>query len=339
MAPFAVVAPFLGPVVDRFPAARKFLMTAAAASRAVLCLLMATTLDSVALYPLAFGSLVFSKTHAVVKSAAVPEIIEEKQQLVKANGVLAVGAVVSSFLVGGVGYAVATAVGEAWVLRAGAVLFVVAAALATEVGSGAVRRESAPSQAVEGSTLRGAGVLHAAAVMATLRTCVGFLTFLIAFDLRRSGASTAWFGLAVSAAMIGTSLGNIIGPRVRRRVREESMLVGAAAVVAVVAAVMTQNPNRYGSAALAGVLGLVTAAGKLAFDSLVQRDVMESIRAKTFARFEAAFQLVWVVGALIPVVLTIRTAFGFALLATATAVAAIWYVLQRPVWRSSVVRR
>jgi hypothetical protein len=326
MAPFAVVAPFIGPAIDRVPGGRKLVLMAAAGCRAILCLLMATSLDSVALYPIAFLSLVFSKTHAVAKSAAVPEIVEEDHLLVKANSILAVSAVVSSFVVGGIGYGLSAVIGEQWVLRAGAVLFVIGAALAMEVGIKSFRRahESSETTAVK---LRDTGVLIAGAVMATLRASVGFLAFLIAFDLRRDGAATIWFGVAISAGMIGSSLGNLIAPKIRGHVREEMMLIVAPCGVGVVALVLTQSAGRWASAGLALVLGLVTATSKLAFDSLVQRDAPSAVQARSFARFEAVFQLVWVVGALAPVTLTISTVLGYVVLAVATIGAASWYAM------------
>src|SRR5512132_1641965 len=58
MAPFAVVAPVLGPLLDRTRGGRRLLIAAAAAGRAVLCILMAGAIDDLLLYPLAFAMLV-----------------------------------------------------------------------------------------------------------------------------------------------------------------------------------------------------------------------------------------------------------------------------------------
>lgn len=326
MAPFAVVAPFLGPAIDRVPGGRKLVLMSACGGRALLCLFMASSLENVALYPIAFLSLVFSKTHAVAKSAAVPEIVEDERLLVKANSILAVSAVVSSFIVGGVGYGLAAVVGQAWVLRIGAVLFVIGAALAMEVGTGSFRHAKNTTEESVGM-LRDAGVLLAGAVMATMRASIGFLAFLIAFDLRRDAASTAWFGLAISAGLIGSSIGNLVGPRLRGHVREESMLTAAAFTVGAFAMMFTQFPGRLASAGLALILGTACGVAKLAFDSLVQRDAPAAVQARSFARFEAVFQLVWVVGALLPVTFTISTRWGYGLLAAVTIGAALWYLV------------
>jgi hypothetical protein len=96
---------------------------------------------------------------------------------------------------------------------------------------------------------------------------------------------------------------------------------------------------------LACVLNLSAAVGRLAFESLVQRDAPEVNRGRAFARFETRFQLGWVVAGLIPVLLTIPGAIGFLLVGVLCLAAFLnyasgtrWTGLRR--WRRSVsVRR
>jgi hypothetical protein len=62
------------------------------------------------------------------------------------------------------------------------------------------------------------------------------------------------------------------------------------------------------------------ASGRLAFDSLVQREAPEAARGRTFARFETRFQLAWVGGAFIPSAIPgLPGRLGFLLLAIALA--------------------
>ncbi|MEO5680197.1 MAG: MFS transporter, partial [Acidimicrobiales bacterium] len=63
MAPFAVVAPFLGPLIDRRASGRRRMALAAAAGRAVLAMLAAEAVQNLALFPLVFCLLVLSKAH------------------------------------------------------------------------------------------------------------------------------------------------------------------------------------------------------------------------------------------------------------------------------------
>ncbi len=46
----------------------------------------------------------------------------------------------------------------------------------------------------------------------------------------------------------------------------------------------------------AATVASATACGRVAFDSLLQRDGSEAVRGRAFARFETRFQLVWVAG-------------------------------------------
>jgi hypothetical protein len=72
---------------------------------------------------------------------------------------------------------------------------------------------------------------------------------------------------------------------------------------------------------------LAAATGKLAFDSLVQRDAPDANYGRSFARFEARFQLTWVAGALVPVALRLPERVGFTLVGAAAAFAAVTYFL------------
>ena len=62
--------------------------------------------------------------------------------------------------------------------------------------------------------------------------------------------------------------------------------------------------SRGAASAMAGAVGLAAGAGKLAFDSIVQRDAPDAARGRAFARYETRFQLMWVAGGLVPVVVT-----------------------------------
>ncbi len=90
---------------------------------------------------------------------------------------------------------------------------------------------------------------------------------------------------------------------------------------------------------LAAGLGLGASAGKLAFDSLVQRDAADAVQGRTFARFEAAFQLSWVMGALVPVVFAIPLPVGYVVLAVASAATAALYVVRLHAARAAAPAR
>jgi len=108
--------------------------------------------------------------------------------------------------------------------------------------------------------------------------------------------------------------------------------MGALLVVAFVGLVAARFGTRPAVAALAGTVGVAAAAAKVAFDSIVQRDAPDAARGQTFARFETRFQLVWVLGAAVPVVVTPLSRhidLGMVVLAFAAAFAAFSYAVGR----------
>ncbi|MFF4606854.1 MFS transporter [Streptomyces sp. NPDC001339] len=99
MAPFALLAPVIGPLLDRLPHGRRAAMAGAMLARALLALTMAGAVATggLELYPAALGVLVSSKAYGVVRSAVVPRLLPPRISLVKANsrvtlaGLLATG--------------------------------------------------------------------------------------------------------------------------------------------------------------------------------------------------------------------------------------------------------
>jgi hypothetical protein len=88
LAPFAIVAPFVGPIVDRMPGGRRLVVIVIVISRVLVTVLMARNLDSLLLFPLAFLTLVLQKSYSVSRSALVPTTVRSDAELVEANAKL-----------------------------------------------------------------------------------------------------------------------------------------------------------------------------------------------------------------------------------------------------------
>lgn len=327
VAPFAVVAPLLSPVVDRSRGGRRALVIASAASRAIVCLSMAGHLKGLLLFPEAFAVLVLSKTHVITRSALVPETVSGERELVAANSRIAVLSVLAGFAASVPGIIVLKIgpLGAPWVVRLAALTFAAAALAATRLvrpARGAGRL--APPAAAE-AELHVASVRMAATAMGVLRGIVGFLTFLVAFAFRHEQAPAWWFGLVLAASMAGSFVGAVAAPGMRRRLAEEHILIGSLALVAITGLAAVQVGGRPAAAILAAAVGLAAGAGKLAFDSIVQRDAPDAMRGRTFARFETRFQLAWVAGAALPVAVRIPSRWGMGLLALLAAIAVASY--------------
>jgi hypothetical protein len=329
MAPFAIVAPFLGPFIDRMKRGRRATALMAAGGRAVLAMFAAEAVQSLALFPMVFCLLVMSKAHGVAKASLVRSTVSESAELVKANSRLAVLAAVAGFaaaIPAGIILNVPF-LGADWVLRIAAVLFGASALAATQLHEELHTSPPAPPAQPEASddqpdepqepevvaTLApetAIGIIRAATSMAVIRGIVGFLAFEIAFGFRRADISVAWVGVALATSALGSLAGSFLAPQLRRAVTEEVIVLSSLFTVAVAGFVAFWWEGIATSCLCAFAVGLAASGARLAFDSLVQRDSPEHRHGRAFARFEALFQLVWVVGAVVPVALSIPLRWG-----------------------------
>jgi hypothetical protein len=328
MAPFAVVAPVLGPALDRSRGGRRTMLILAGVSRALVCVSMSGHLDSAWVFPEAFALLVLSKTQMVTKSALVPSTVANDEELVEANSRLAVLSAITGFVTALPGVAVLKIgfLGGPWVLRVAAVAFVAGAVASTRIVRPPHAKAPIEQAEEEKAELHAATVRLSATAMAVLRAVVGFMTFLVAFHFRQTDAAAWQYGVVLATSVAGNFLGAAMAPWLRRRLLEERILLGSLAAVTVVAFFAGRTRGVGAIAVLAGVIGVAAAAGKLAFDSIVQRDAPDAVRGRTFARFETRFQLVWVLGAALPVIVTISAGTGMDLIAAAAAIAFTSYV-------------
>ncbi len=327
VAPFAVVAPAIGPTVDRIPGGRRMVMQITALTRALLYVVMAFHVDDLLLYPLVFGALVMQKTYAVSKSALVPSVVRSEEELVEANSKLSL----ISGVVGALSIAPLAGIGKlspAVALVVGAAIFVAATAEARRLPKNVVA--AGPARQEERAELRSAGMVLATGGMAFIRAVVGFLTFHLLFWLRAE-YGLVQFGLAAAAATVGSMLGNVTAPILRRSMREEVMLTFAFAVIGGAGLVAALTGGLGTAIALAFVVNFSSAVGRLAFDSIVQRDAPDANQGRAFARFETRFQLAWVLGCLPPVFFTLPGQAGFLVVGLIGTFAAASYLIG---WRA-----
>ena len=126
MVPFTLIAPFIGPLLDRFSHGRRWAIGTTMASRAFLCWVLAEAIynQSDWIFPAALGVLVASKAYNIARAAAVPRLLPAGTSLVRANSRVSLAGVVGALVGGGLG-AAALAFGAPWALRVAFVLFVI----------------------------------------------------------------------------------------------------------------------------------------------------------------------------------------------------------------------
>jgi MFS family permease len=144
MAPFAVLAPFLGPMLDRVQQGRRYILMGTLLARGLLCWGMAGAVqhnDAVTLLPAAFGVLVLQKAYGVTRAAVTPRLLPGEITLVTANARSALGGLIASSVGAGAAVGVSAlsgggAGGAAWVLRIGTAIYLAATALALRLPDG-----------------------------------------------------------------------------------------------------------------------------------------------------------------------------------------------------------
>jgi MFS family permease len=349
MAPFTVLAPVIGPLLDRLPHGRRAAMAAAMLARALLALIIsgAVASGSLELYPAALGVLVASKAYGVVRSAVVPRLLPPRFSLVKANsrvtlaGLLATGA--AAPIAAGL-----HRIGDPWPLYGAFVIFVAGTFLSFTLPPkvDSAKGEDRALLAADEEHLRGPlrnqrakrpglrtvgpAVTHALGANAALRCLSGFLIFFLAFLLREhplTGESAAVsLGIVGVAAGVGNALGTAVGNWLRSRA-PEIIIVAVVAVVLGTAVVAAVFFGAFLVACLAAVAGFAQALAKLALDALIQRDVPEQVRTSAFARSETLLQMAWVFGGAVGIVLPLDGTVG--LLVGAAFVAVGWLATLR----------
>ncbi len=131
MAPFAVLAPFIGPALDRIQQGRRFVLAGTMLTRGLLCYAMsANVANSVTLLPAAFGILVLQKAGGVVKASVTPRLLPPDLSLVTANARTGLISIITSTAAAGLAAGIQYATGAAWTLRVGTLIYLAAMVIA-----------------------------------------------------------------------------------------------------------------------------------------------------------------------------------------------------------------
>lgn len=322
MAPFAVVAPLVGPFVDRMKGGQRMVVVLVGVLRAFVLVGMASSLDSLTLFPLAFAALILGKTYAIAKSAIVPTTVNDESKFVESNSKLGQISGITGFVVAGP-VAVLQLIDTRAALGLGVIAFLAASMNAYRLPKMAI--QVGQSDAREEEELHSPSIVAASIAMRTLRFAVGFMFFHLAFWLRKEIAGTAWFGLAIGLSGLATLGANFAGPYLRRRMRVEMMLFASLVFVVLVALFATWYDRVVGGIVLVAAVNAAAAIGRLAFEATVQRDAPDANRGKVFARFETQNQIAWVCGGLIPVIISPSGWLGFAGVVVISSVGAVLF--------------
>lgn len=335
VAPFALIAPVIGPLLDRLQHGRRLALAASFGGRAVLAMVMAQHFDDWLLYPAALGTMVLSRSFNVLKAAVTPRLLPPDITLTRVNSRLAMFGLTAGAVIGLMAGGVAALLGSG-----GALWFTVAVCLVgawlclripawVEVTEGEVPaslRDSGPDPGGTGRRRReplGRHVVVALWGTGTIRLLTGFLTLFVAFVVKAQNGQSAWqqvllLGLVGAAAGVGSMAGNAIGARQHFH-RPDQVVLSCVSVVLGVT-VLAALLGGIGTAVLVALVASVCSAlAKVCQDAVIQNDMSEASRASAFGRTETILQLSWTFGGALGVLLPPTYWLGFAVVSAVLA--------------------
>jgi MFS family permease len=348
IAPFAVIAPLIGPALDRLQHGRRLALATSFALRTALVVVLIANYDgatggfpSWVLYPCALGMMVLSKSFSVLRSAVTPRVLPPTIDLVRVNSRLTVFGLLGGTIVGG-----AVAAGAEYLFNLlhmpGALYVIVALTLAgaalsmripkwVEVtegevpatlsyhgGDGELRRH--PQRVSDHARQPlGRNIITALWGNCTIKVMVGFLFLYPAF-VAKSHDKSGWeqlliLGLIGAAAAIGNFGGNYASARLQ--LGHPAQLVVRSSIAVTLAALATALTGKLMVAALAAlVTSAASAIAKASLDASLQDDLPEESRASAFGRSESLLQLAWVAGGATGVLVYTQLHVGFTVIST-----------------------
>ena len=353
IAPFAVIAPLIGPALDRVQHGRRAALATSFLLRTMLAVVLIANYDGAAgsypswvLYPCALGMMVLSKSFSVLRSAVTPRVMPPTIDLVRVNSRLTTFGLIGGTLIGG-----GVAAGVEYILNTlfglpGALFVVVFVTLAgasltmriprwVEVTEGEVPTtltyhghggewdwlDDQPTQVIDKSSRQplGRNIITSLWGNCTIKAMVGFLFLYPAFVAKAHDAS-GWvqigmLGMIGAAAALGNFGGNFTAARMPLG-RPSEMVVRAAVAVTVMALVAAVAGNLFVAAAAALVTSASSAIAKASLDASLQHDLPEESRASAFGRSESVLQLAWVLGGALGVLVYTELWVGFTAIST-----------------------
>ena len=349
IAPFAVIAPLIGPALDRIQHGRRAALAASFLLRTVLAVVLIMNYDpatgsypSWVLYPCALGMMVLSKSFSVLRSAVTPRVMPPTIDLVRVNSRLTMFGLIGGTIVGG-----GIAAGAEWLFSTllelpGALFVVVFVTLAgasltmripkwVEVTEGEVPAtlsyhghgsewdwlDDHPTEVIVTGPRRqplGRNIITCLWGNCTIKVMVGFLFLYPAFVAKAHDAS-GWVQLAMlgtigAAAGIGNFAGNFTAARMSLG-RPAVLVVRSAIAVTVLALAAAVSGSLIVAAVAAFVTSGASAVAKASLDASLQDDLPEESRASAFGRSESVLQLAWVLGGAMGVLVYTELWVGF----------------------------
>jgi hypothetical protein len=341
IAPFAVIAPLIGPALDRVQHGRRVALASSFAARTALAVVMIANFDGAnypawVLYPCALGMMVLSKSFSVLRSAMTPRVLPPTIDLVRVNSRLTMFGLMGGTIVGG-GIAAGVQYSFKLMHLPGALYVIVIVTLLGAVSSMRIPKWVEVTEGEVPTTLTyhgptekidkvqekrtkrarqplGRNIITSLWGNVTIKVMIGFLTLYPAFYAKAQDKDV-WAQLLIlaligAAAGIGNFAGNFASARLKLGHPAQLVVRATTAVTAV--ALATALMGDIWTAAVATLVSSgASAIAKASLDASLQDDLPEESRASAFGRSESLLQLGWVGGGAIGVLVYTDLSVGF----------------------------
>jgi MFS family permease len=336
IAPFAVIAPLIGPALDRLQHGRRLALAMSFALRTALAIVLIANYDGATgsfppwvLYPCALLMMVLSKSFSVLRSAVTPRVMPPTIDLVRVNSRLTVFGLIGGTIVGG-GVAAGVEFAFTRLLHLPGALFVIVvvtiagaylsmkiprwvevtagevpATLTYHGRSGPLRRGKRRDSAIRARPPAGPrqplgrNIITSLWGNVTIKLMVGFLFLYPAFVAKQTGQNGLHQVAILGMVGAAATVGNFAGNALSARLKlgRPSVLVVRCAIMVTAAALASAF---FGDLLVMAIATLITsgcaAVGKASLDACLQDDLPEASRASAFGRSESLLQLGWVAG-------------------------------------------
>jgi len=324
VAPLAVVAPLVSPLLERTRAGFRATMVSTHLLRAVAALALVSSLKSPVFYPLVFVVLLSRKVYALARTAILPNLVPEPDRLADASGHLSRVGTVAGGLGTLIGGAVLGLVNAELVPLIAVPVYILAAITAHRISVASV---SAQPGALYVRVDVPKEVRRAGLAVCGMRASSGALAYLLAFAIKRGGVGAWVFVVALAAAGIGSFIGTLITGALHRRLAPQQVVALVLLVPGVVTAISVVAAGNFGIIVVAFAIGLGSSVATRTMDALYAQ-VPDVARGRAISANELRFQLSNVTGAVLAVMLTPSPRVGIFVVAIVLLVSGISFASQ-----------
>lgn len=293
--PVLLIAPFAGPLVDRWP--RVPVMVGSDLFRSVLAVVLAVWHDApVGVYTVAFGMSIGAVFFNPAASSVLPALVK-KDALVAANSGIWTAAVLSQIVLAPLAGLLTVSLGYGPAFAINAVSYASSAVLLRGLRVPGrpekVQRRRLLAEAREGvAALVHHRLLRALAVGQFLAALSAGATsaLLVVLAKEHLGVSGRGYGLLIAAIGIGAALGPLVLLRLIRNPARPLFVFGPHALRGVVDLALASVASVPFAAGALALYGVGTSTGAVTFNSMLQAETPEHVRGRVFASMDMLWQ-------------------------------------------------